>query len=38
VITTVLELIGIGLIFNLSKEKMDQIQLELREKRTAKAQ
>lgn len=37
VITTILQLIGIGLIFNLSKERMDEIQAELKEKRLLKA-
>lgn len=33
VITTVLQLVGIGLIFNLSKEKMDTLQAELKARR-----
>lgn len=37
VITTLLQLIGIGLIFNLSKERMDEIQIELKERRLLKA-
>ena len=37
VITTILQLIGIGLIFNLSKERMDEIQAELKERRELKA-
>jgi len=37
VITTLLQLIGIGLIFNLSKERMDEIQAELKEKRLLQA-
>ncbi|SFN43063.1 MFS transporter [Proteiniclasticum ruminis] len=37
VLTTLLQLIGIGLIFNLSKERMDEIQLELKNKRLSAA-
>ncbi|MBO1264181.1 MFS transporter [Proteiniclasticum sp. SCR006] len=37
VITTLLQLIGIGLIFNLSKERMDEIQAELKERRLQNA-
>ena len=37
VIATILQLIGIGVIFNLSKDRMDEIQAELKGKRLLKA-